>query len=345
MTEQFLLSFSKLKNNSKLNNSVYSKILPNCNNGIPVDKYAGYGVNAWEVLYSIWNTYQTSDGAQFTKNQFLDQAPNLDKTIGPANVFIIRHCEKDSTVFYNLNGNGVYRACQLVEFVNSLAKSGYPISYIVTCNSCGYQNSDSSMRPIQTSSMVSFMLNIPIFIFGGGQDYTAIVSQLYGGTFNGLNVLIVWEHSAIQQLCLNILDTGSQQLISRLPDGITSGDAFFKQKNKCPDGNYKCLLTSNPLNLAYIPTSAPAGVGDNTEYYPYWPTKNFDNIYWFKSNAPDYIFDFFILEQPCLTCYNSCNLAIGLYQPLKNECSGSQNYYNSSDNLESVCQVPSAWIV
>uniref|UniRef100_A0A6C0E2T8 Uncharacterized protein n=1 Tax=viral metagenome TaxID=1070528 RepID=A0A6C0E2T8_9ZZZZ len=328
----------------------FSKTLPptQCNNGIPLDKYAGYGVNAWEVLYSIWVANQKTVGAKFTANQYLSSAPTTMPTNGPANIFIIRHGEKSSPTLYCLDNNGIYRSCQLVEFVNKLANDGYPISYIVTCNSCPFSASDSSMRPVQTVSMVSFMLNIPICIYGGSQDYAEVVSALYSSQYSGLNVLICWEHQAIQQLCLNILDTGALQTPSRLPSGIISGDSFFKVKNSCTDGNYLCSSTSSPLNPLFIPPPVGTipGVGSNTQFYPYWNNNNFNSVYWLKSSKEtNYIFDYVLFYQPCLTCYTSCDLNIGLYQPLPPPCEyGNNEYYDYGKlEIETNCEVPSNW--
>jgi len=80
---------------------------------INIHPYGGNGVNAWEVLYSIWNSYQSTIGAQFTLNQDINKAPDTNtnsNTIGPSNIFIIRHGEKNSSSLpnYSLNNNGIY---------------------------------------------------------------------------------------------------------------------------------------------------------------------------------------------------------------------------------------------
>ena len=46
-------------------------------------------------------------------------------------------------------------------------------------------------------------------------------------------------------------------------------------------------------------------------------------------------YDFKIFNQPCLTCYSSCQLHIGLYQPLNPVCESSNKYLN-----ESSCELP-----
>ena len=329
-----------------VNSSPYNNTIPSgdCSNGFPIDKYSGYGVNAWEVLYSIWCSSQNTLGAKFSYNQCLTAAPVNSVCSGPANMFIIRHGEKNSTLpNYSINNNGVYRACQLMTFINQLAKDGYPISYIVTCNPCPYNSADPSMRPMQTASMPSFMLNIPMFIYGGAQDYISVVEGLFSSQFDGLNVLIVWEHSSIQQLCLNILDKAGS--IGRLPNSLAKGDDFFNIVNPCPNGNYKCPDT-DILNPFYPPDADTVpGVGANTEKYPYWNNDNFDNVFWLSSASPNYTFGFTIFKEPCYTCYPSCGINIGLYQPLTPSCESSYLYYTSTDNVENKCQVPSDWQV
>ena len=215
----FLFNFSK-------SNSIYSQTLPqnSCVNGFPVELFSGNAYEASEMLYSVWNSYQKTLGAVFSNNQALSKAPSTSSINGPENIFIIRHGEKNSSQpNYKLNNNGIYRACKLINFVNELAYKGYPISYIITCNPCPYNADDSSMRPEQTISMVSFMLNIPIFIFGSSQEFTTTTNKLFNsGIFNGLNVLMCWEHSAIQGLCLNILNSAGVN--GRLPSDVISVD-------------------------------------------------------------------------------------------------------------------------
>jgi len=332
---------AKSANSAKASQSE-SNTLPekDCKDGFPVDKYASYvsGVNKKKLLYSLWNSYQNTIGAKFTQQQADSGAPVTPDVKGPANIFIIRHGEKSSSppVNYSLNNNGIYRSCGLMNFVNKLARDGTPISYIVTCNPCPYNSEDPSMRPVHTISMVSFMLNIPIFIFGGSTDFAPVVKNLFNsGTFDGLNVLVCWEHTAIQQLCLNLLDNAGKK--NRLPDKCKTGDEFFKIKNPCPDGNYKCNDNTSPY-YPPEPGTVP-GVGANTQYYPYWNDDNYDTVFWLKSNPTNYIFDFKIFKQQQLTCFSSCNLYVGLYQPLSPTCNKGYTYTN-----EESCELPpSSW--
>jgi hypothetical protein len=340
----------------------FSSTLPpsQCVNGFPIDEYAGSGINTWEVLYSAWVYYQNTLGAQFTYNQALIKSPNnlLNPPIGPANVFIIRHGEKNtsSEVRYSLNNNGVYRACQLTNFINQLAEDGYPISYIITTNPCPYNSSSSSMRNEQTCNLASFLLNIPLYIFGGGSDVQLAVDRLFStdvnNPFNGLNVLMVWEHSAIQSLMVSFIDTAHDLAIPRSSlAAIPYFDAINASNNSpCIDGNYKAATTIPGVPETIIPSEANPAYAEGPDGYeniPYWNDKNFNNVFWFKSNSDYTDFDFYIFDQPCITCYPSCNLAICLYQPPKSGyCVSSYKYYNSDNlNIEQECKVPTLWSV
>ena len=341
MTDNFLLGFSKLKKSNSVTNSSspYSNTLPtsDCINGYPINKYEGYGVNAWEVLYSIWVANQSTIGATFTTNQYLTAAPTSSPTKGPENIFILRHAEDSAPQpNYSLDNNGFYRASQLIGFINKLASDGYPISYIITCNPCAYNTPNPSMRPEQTIALTSCMLNIPMFIYGDMSDYKAVVSKLFlSGIFDGLNVLICWERTSIQGLALRILDGASSLEPSRLPATIRNGTEFFVKVNPCPDGNYLCNDTSSPYY---------AGEDTDSKYYPYWQHYDYNSMYWLSSSpATNYVFDFKILPQPCLTCYASCDLHIGLYQTESIACALDNVYYSSSDDIEAECQVPSNW--
>ena len=341
--------------------SPYDNSLPNssCTNGSPTDTYAGYGGKSWEVLYSIWSANQSTLGAQFTSNQALTYAPGDHPVCqGPANIFIIRQAEKNQDKpNYDLNSNGIYRSCQLIGFVNELAAKGYPISYIITCNSCPFSGSNSSMRPVQTASIISFMLNIPMYIYGASQNYAAVTNALFPtptpgvvNQYDGLNVMIVWDHGSIQQLSLSLMNAAGP--LGRLPTNIQPtennplwwGDSFFLNNDKCPDGHYECKPGDENYYATYDPSTGPSIIGPNNSRYPYWNTNNNDSIYWFKSQEPDYTYTFEINQQPCFTCTIGCGLHIGLYQPTAAQCGSTPHYYDKTvDNIEDLCEKPVDW--
>lgn len=375
MSESFLSSFSKLPKTAQpfsITTPQYSNTLPEsqCPNGFPVDNYAGYGVNSWEVLYSIWNSYQSTIGAKFTQSQadnLSPFAPNpiVSSIIGPKNIFIIRHGEKNKSVItstsaniqYCINQNGVYRACQIPTLVNKLAKTGFPITYMVSTNPCPFNSDDPSTRNQQTINMASFLLNIPLFVFGDITQTQAVANALFDTSptnpFNGLNVLICWEHTTLQSLCLDILNKSKE-----VQRSLLNGKDFFAQKivyeQTCLDGKYLALpgVNNQPFNQkiedppgsgTYIyPPQDPA-----TAVYPFWNTNNFDNIFCFKSNLDSTNFIFTLSNQQqynCLTCYPNCETKIGLFQP-PSSCTKTIYYTpGSTPSLEQDCLPPTDWI-
>lgn len=347
-------------NYTQTNNGYYSPTLPtsSCNDGNPpVLNGGGQGIECSELLYSIWCSYQNTTAAQFTYNQAVTHAPTAPTMVGPKNIFIIRHGEKNSLPAYSLNNNGIYRACKLVDYVKNLADKGYPISYIITCNPCPFNTQDPSVRPEQTMELISFMFNIPFFIYGGSQDFQQTVLPLFNsGIFDGLNVLICWEHSAIQGLALNIINEAG--LHNRLPPSVINnqgnadlyGDEYFKQFSEqfdlIPDGKYKCTPIKPNYNPIYDPTTGPTYIGLNSEYYPYWNNNCFNNVLSFYSEGPNNEYKCALFQQPIDTCYANCDLKIGLYQPLSTICTSSYHYYNNLDPVvqEKECLTPIDWV-
>ena len=351
MSDQFLSNFSKLPKTIQpvSTTAQYGNTLPTleCPGGIPRNKYANYGENPLEVMYSIWNAYQSTIGAQFTQSQSDIGAPTSPENtiIGPKNIFIIRHAEKfkstATNVQYHLDEDGVYRACQIPTFINKLATMGYPISYMITSNPCALNLANTSMRNEQTIAMASFLLNIPMFIYGGITDTQAVADALFDPSptnpFNGLNVLICWEHTTTQDLCLNLIDTSLS--VGR---SAQNADDFFAQPSVsqqiCVDGTY--LAPSGEAPFTTDPTNTASA------FYPFWNANNYDNIFCFLGNTTNTNFDFTLSNQQyfnCLTCYPSCELKIGLYQP-PSVCSAKTTYYlPGSTQLETECLPPNGW--
>jgi len=311
-----------------------------CSNGVPVNLYEGNGIDSSQVLYSLWNYYQNSPNALFTTQQYINSVPITTSCVGPSNIFIIRHGEKplspDANA-YRLTENGIYRACNMVNFINSLAVNGTPISYIITYRPNYFTAgiSSTSIHAEQTISVSSFMLNIPLFIFGKNDDYSAVSQQLFASSstniFNGLNVLICWDQPNIQCLMLSLLNASVSY--GRITQA--NSNAFFTAINPCPEGNY--LGDEN-----FTPPAQPQPNQNykNSQYYPFWNSNNFDSYFWLQSTLPSNIFSFGIYQQLCDNCYNSCPLSICLYQS-----PNTGNYYDNSDNIESECLPPTKWKV
>jgi hypothetical protein len=348
-------------NYTQVNNGNFSPTIPesSCNQGSPSPlNGGGEGYECSELLYSIWDSYQNTNLAKFTYNQAVTHAPTSPTMVGPKTIFIIRHGEKNSLPAYSINNNGIYRSCKLVDYVKNLAEKGYPISYIVTCNPCPFNTADPSNRPQQTIDLTAFMFSIPYFIYGGQQDFQLTVLPLFNsGIFDGLNILICWEHSAIQSLVLNILNEAG--LHNRLPASVTTaqpnpdlyGDEFFKQFSEqydlIPDGKYKCTLAKPNYNPIYDPNiSSPIYVGSNSEYYPYWNNYCYNNVLTFYSDGPNNEYKCALFQQTIDTCYANCDLKIGLFQPLSSNCSSSPHYYNNTNPVvqENECKAPDDWV-
>ena len=370
MSDSFLSNFSKLPTTTQPVSSTaqYSNTLPasQCPGGSPVNNYAGSGVNSYEVLYSVWNSYQSTIGAQFTQSQSNNFAPIVPRTmVGPKNIFIIRHGEKIPSTptnrQFHLNQNGVYRACQIPTVVNKLAEIGYPISYMLSTNPCPMNSADPSMRNQQTITMASFLLNIPMFVYGSIDDTQPLASALFDtdptNPINGLNVLICWEHTTIQDLCLQLMNTCSS-LGAGINRSSKDGNAFFADplvsKQTCVDGQYIAppVASAYPFNIQTLdpPTTPPTpptytytSHPPSTAFYPYWNTNNYDNMFCFFSNPDNTEFEFLFTNQQyfnCLTCYASCQARVGLFQPMST-CSKTIYYIpGQTPVLEQECLPP-----
>ena len=178
--------------------------------------------------------------------------------------------------------------------------------------------------------------------------------------FNGLNVLLCWEHTTTQELCLNIMNTCSNLGVG-LNRSSKDGNAFFADplvsKQTCVDGTYLAPPTSSayPFNIQTEnpPTSPPTpptytytSHDPITAFYPFWNTNNFDNMFCFFSNPANTEFEFLFTNQQyfnCLTCYPNCQARIGLYQPMST-CSKTIYYTpTSTPSLEKDCLPPTTW--
>jgi len=117
---------------------------------------------------------------------------NKSKTNGPNNIFIIRHGEKIQSKIA-LDCNGILRSTFIPKLIETLNEEGFGIHAIVT--SYNYV----SMHQQQTISLVSWLLNIPIFMYGEQTQTINAVNEIFKNSkFNGKNILICWEHTCIQ---------------------------------------------------------------------------------------------------------------------------------------------------
>jgi hypothetical protein len=227
---------------------------------------------------------------------------------------------------------------------------------MVSTNPCPLNAADPSMRNQQTISMASFLLNIPMFIFGSANNTQAAADALFDTSptnpFNGLNILICWEHTTIQDLCLKLMD--KSLLVGR---STKTADEFFAQSSvteqTCVGGTYLAPAGSDntPFNVKVETSQGPHPTYDypaqypTTVVYPFWNINNFDNMFCFTSNIDNTDFNFILENQKkfnCLTCYSNCELKIGLFQPPSN-CTKPIYYYPNSTQLETECMPPTEW--
>ena len=329
-----------------------------------------------DKMYAAWYSYQLSTTVANGNTNFttLPTTP-VTTPIGPKNIYIIRHGEKGQcSSLYKIDYNGVSRASNLVNYFNNFSKK---IDYIVTCNPCPYNTSDAFMRPSQTIALTSFMLDIPTFVYGGAQDFGPISEALFENStsnpYNGMNVLICWEHSAIQPLMLNLLNKAGE--INRLPASVVdptnnlTGSNFFKElatgtavtssssEYAISDGYYLSTSSKGESSTPYnVDTNTLPNYiyGTDSKYLPYWNNSTFNLTYHIgtasgSTNANELnLFD--IYTQPINTCFASNTIKIGLYQPLTTRCTSSNEYYTQtgSSAIENgsepgLGEVPIAW--
>ena len=125
-------------------------------------------------------------------------------TSGPENIFIIRHGEKIKSKDA-LDCNGILRSTFIPKLIETLNHQGFGINYLIT--SYDY----NSMHQQQTVSLTSWLLSIPVFMFGDQTETEVTVKQLFTNPyFKGKNILICWEHDCIQTLLDNIIQIGTK---------------------------------------------------------------------------------------------------------------------------------------
>jgi hypothetical protein len=127
-----------------------------------------------------------------------------NQTKGPKNIFIIRHGEKIKSKL-GLDCNGILRSTYIPELISYLNSKGYGINNIITAYDY------NSMHQEQTVQITSWLLNIPIFIYGQQTEPEKAINVLFNNKFfEGKNILICWEHNCIQSLIKNIITTGAK---------------------------------------------------------------------------------------------------------------------------------------
>jgi hypothetical protein len=160
-------------------------------------------------------------------------------TVGPANIFMIRHGEKVKTEF-GLDCNGVLRSTYIPEMIQQLNDQGFGIHAIVTAYSY------ISMHKVQTVSLASWLLNIPIFMYGSVDDIELMVENIFKEPyFANKTILICWEHQCFQ-------------------DVLKKLTKYAAKARNIPNYTFK-----NP---------------EGNSQWPYWNTNNYKSIYYLDSD-------------------------------------------------------------
>jgi hypothetical protein len=95
------------------------------------------------------------------------------------------------------------RSTYIPDLIDDLNNKGYGINAIITMTSY------VSMHVQQTIMLTSWLLNIPIFIYGEQYDQKITIENVFENHyFSGKNVLICWEHTCIQELIQQIIKIG-----------------------------------------------------------------------------------------------------------------------------------------
>ena len=190
-----------------LANSIYNinteQFSNNCYKGCPI------AMNENDA-YKLYNSYQSQrdkNNSSLTKNSFLNRfLSKITSNKGPSNIFIIRHGEKEkNNETVSLDCNGIRRSTYIPKLIETLNDKGYKIHAIITINQY------ASMHVEQTVLLSSWLLGIPLFIYGNQNEQKVAVNTIFNNKFfNNKNILICWEHTCIQELIKDIINIGSK---------------------------------------------------------------------------------------------------------------------------------------
>jgi hypothetical protein len=327
-----------------------------CNNGCPTNKFTDISSTEYsnsDILYGVYQSYQNTFTPNYISNnllKFTNKTNYSSLPIGPSNIFIIRHAEKNKdgspptsqNTYYGLNCNGIKRSTEIPDFINNLGAKGYPITAIVTCNPsmvAPTKYCDLSTRPQHTITFSAWVLNIPLYIFSGENisqpyDATTAIKLFTNQTFHGKNVLIAFEHENIQSLtnqivqCYNYFQKGGT--IEKLNNSTLyniSTQEWWKQNTPVRKKYQYSGLESGQEVPEY-----PIPYKNYSELLPYWNSDTFDRVYWLSQTNTPNKFTFNVFNQNINTCFQNCNLLIGLIQ-YQTKNGGSSEYVNEKKCL------------
>lgn len=324
-----------------------------CNNNCPINKFPDITKDSnSDILYSIYQSYQTSFTPNYISNNLIELTNTSNYSnlpMGPSNIFIIRHGEKNinnyitptnQNTYHALNCNGIKRSTELPDFINNLGCEGFPITAIVTCNpDMNYilSNGNMSIRTQTTISISAWLLNIPLYIYS-----TTNVSQPYDATtainiftnpyLQGKNIVIAFDHDNIQALTNQIVQCyiyfqqgGTIQNLNNSTLHNISTQLWWEQNTPVSiENQYDGFQPKQEIPKYPIPYQP------YSKYLPYWNTTTYDKVYWLSQiNIPNNL-TFNIFYEKIYTCFQSCHLLIGLIQyPLSSNDPDLINEYSN----------------
>lgn len=259
-------------------------------------------------LENIYKSYQDTFTPKYIRNNLLEifTTKNYEHLpMGPMNIFIIRHGEKNynnymnptnDNTFYTINMDGIKRSVNLPDFINKLGVDGYPITSIITFNpDMKYDNThrNLSMRTESTIMIGAWLLNIPLYIFSNSNvsqpyDATTIINLFTNPIFRGKNTLIVWEHANIQSLTNMIVQCyfyfkngGTVEKLNNATLYDISTLVWWKENTPVP-----VLYQNNSMTIPYFKVPYI----DYMKYLPFWSDKSYDMVYFLSQNNKELTF-------------------------------------------------------
>ena len=322
--------------------------MPEYKNGCPINKFpdgttttltksnvrSNNSFTNEDIMYSVYQSYQKTFTPKYIQNNLLQLTnPNnyLNLPMGPSNIFIIRHAERDNdnyitptdeNTYYTVNCNGLYRSIHIPKFINNLGSNGFPITAIVIPIEAMDVNDTGnvSIRSQQTLTFSAWLLNIPVYAFSYTNcaqpyDATTAINIFTNSYLRGKNVLVSWQHANIQSLtnqlvqCYNYFNIEKGMVENLNNNTLYSVDTedWWKQntpvdpKYQYPDFQYPQMKPPYPFPYRKY-----------SKYLPYWNLNSYDAVFWLSQTKSQNNLTFELFYQKILN--DSCRLWIGLIQ-------------------------------
>ena len=252
----FIKNITKEGLKNKVRNIKQTKSKASCDkNGCPL-------ANVQNAIYRMHIEYKPERDNNHMLVHNTQSGSFFSKTIGPANIFIIRHGEKIKSK-NALDCNGILRSTYIPQLISDINKSGFGIHSIIT--SFDYR----SMHQEQTISLSSWLLNIPVYMYGQANEPDKAIKTIFTTPFfTGKTVLFCWEHQCIQGLVESIITVGAK----------IKGLNNYKFKNSQGNSNLPTWDTNNYKSILYF--------DENLNYKTY--EENFTSCFTAENNLLTY---------------------------------------------------------